>query len=57
VATLRPYSRAALPFDRAWIAAVLTGQVAIGIILGIAAQAVFVVGFIGYMMPWLGLGS
>jgi Putative MetA-pathway of phenol degradation len=43
-------------FDRAWIATVLTAQVAVGAALGIAAQAFLVVGIIGYVMPWFGLG-
>jgi hypothetical protein len=42
-------------FDRAWIATVLTAQVAMGTALGIAAQVLLVVGIIGYVMPWLGL--
>jgi hypothetical protein len=42
-------------YDRAWIASVLTLQAAMGTVLGIAAQALLVVGFIGYVMPWLGL--
>jgi hypothetical protein len=45
-----------LKWDRHWIAAVLTAQVAIGAALGIAAQAFLVVVIIGYVMPWLGLG-
>jgi hypothetical protein len=43
-------------FDRAWIATVLTAQVAAGAALGIAAQGFLAVGIIGYAMPWLGLG-
>ena len=43
-------------FDRAWIATVLTAQVAAGAALGIAAQTFLVVVIIGYTMPWLGLG-
>jgi hypothetical protein len=45
-----------LKWDRHWIAAVLTAQVAIGAALGIAAQAFLVVVIIGYVMPWLGVG-
>jgi hypothetical protein len=41
-------------FDRAWIATVLTGQVAVGAALGIAAQAFLVMVIIGYIMPWIG---
>ncbi len=44
------------PFERNWIAAVLTAQVAVGAVLGIAAQALLAIGIIGYAMPWLGLG-
>jgi hypothetical protein len=45
-----------LAWDRAWIAAVLTGQIAVGAVLGLAAQIAVVVGMIGYVMPWLGFG-
>jgi hypothetical protein len=41
-------------FNRAWIATVLTAQVAAGAALGIAAQAFLVVVIIGYVMPWFG---
>ena len=43
-------------FDRAWIATVLTLQVAAGTTLGIAAQVLLAVIIIGYIMPWLGFG-
>ncbi len=42
-------------FDRAWIATVLTAQVAAGAALGVAAQAFLVVVIIGYVMPFFGL--
>ncbi len=42
-------------FDRAWIATVLTAQVAAGAALGIAAQALLVVVVIGYIRPFFGL--
>jgi hypothetical protein len=42
-------------FDRAWIATVLTAQVAAGAALGIAAQAFLVWVIIGYVMPFFGL--
>jgi hypothetical protein len=42
-------------FDRAWIATVLTAQVALGAVLGIAAQAFLVVVIICYVMPFFGL--
>jgi hypothetical protein len=49
-------ARGAVPeFNRPWIAAVLTTQVAIGAALGIAAQALLVVGIMGYVMPFFGL--
>lgn len=51
-----PDGKAVLPWDRHWIAAVLTGQITIGAILGIAAQAAITVGVILYVMPWLGFG-
>jgi hypothetical protein len=51
-----PVGKAVPAFDRAWIALVLTLQIAVGAILGVAAQALLVVGVIGYVMPWLGLG-
>jgi len=44
-----------LKWDRHWIAAVLTTQVAAGAALGIAAQVFLVVGIIGYVMPFFGL--
>jgi hypothetical protein len=42
--------------DRFWISLVLTGQLAGGVLLGIAAQGFLVAGIIGYVMPRLGLG-
>jgi hypothetical protein len=51
-----PVGKAVPTFERNWIALVLTLQVALGAILGVAAQALLVVGVIGYVMPWLGLG-
>jgi hypothetical protein len=44
-----------LKWDRHWIAAALTTQVAAGAALGIAAQAFLVVVIIGYVMPFSGL--
>ena len=41
--------------DRAWIATVLTAQVAAGAALGIAAQAFLALVIIGYVMPFFGL--
>lgn len=41
--------------DRAWIAAVLTIQVAAGAVLGLAAQGFLVLVIIGHIMPFFGL--
>jgi hypothetical protein len=35
---------------------VLTLQIVGGAVLGIAAQALLIVGIIGHLMPWFGLG-
>jgi hypothetical protein len=51
-----PDGEAVPAFDRVWIALVLTLQIAVGAILGIAAQALLIAGVIAYVMPWLGLG-
>jgi len=51
-----PAGKTVPDFDRHWIALVLTLQVFIGALLGIAAQAVLAVGVIFYLMPLLGLG-
>jgi hypothetical protein len=51
-----PAGRAVPAFDRAWVALVLTLQVAGGVILGVAAQALLAAGLIRYVMPWAGLG-
>ena len=51
-----PAASAVLPFDRAWIALVLTIQSVGGAILGVIAQSLLIVGVIGYVMPQLGLG-
>jgi hypothetical protein len=50
-----PVGKAVPPFDRAWIALVLTAQTFVGAGLGVAAQALLAVGIIGYVLPWLGL--
>ena len=44
-----------LRWDRHWVATVLTGQVATGAALGIAAQVLLVWVIIGYIMPFFGL--
>jgi hypothetical protein len=44
-----------LKWDRHWIATVLTAQVALGAVLGIAAQVFLVWVIIGYVMPFFGL--
>jgi hypothetical protein len=46
-----PAGRAVPAFDRAWVAFALTGQVAMGIVLGVLAQAFLAVVLIGYVMP------
>jgi hypothetical protein len=51
-----PAGRDVPAFDRAWVALVLTLQVAGGVVLGIAAQAVLAIALIRYAMPWIGLG-
>jgi hypothetical protein len=49
-------ARANVPkFDRAWIATVLTAQVATGAALGIAVQALLAIVIIDYVMPFFGL--
>jgi hypothetical protein len=50
-----PERGAVLKWDRGWIATILTAQVAVGAALGIAAQALLVVGILGYIMPFFGL--
>jgi hypothetical protein len=49
-----PATGGVLRWDRHWIAAVLTAQVAAGAALGIVAQVFLVVVIIGYIMPWFG---
>jgi hypothetical protein len=51
-----PAGKAVPQFDRSWIALVLAGQVFLGALLGIAAQAFLAVGVIFYILPWVGLG-
>jgi hypothetical protein len=51
-----PATGAVRTYDRAWIAAVLTGQVALGVILGVGMQALLAYGLIFYAMPAVGLG-
>jgi hypothetical protein len=51
-----PAAGAVRSFHRAWIAAVLTGQIAFGVILGVAAQAMLAYGLIFYAMPAVGPG-
>jgi len=49
-----PASKAVATYDRTWLALVLTCQVFAGAFLGIAAQFVFAVGVIFYILPWMG---
>lgn len=51
-----PAGKAVLDWDRRWIAHLLTFQSIGGYLLGIAAQLLLLMGVIGYVMPWLGLG-
>ena len=51
-----PATGAVRSYDRAWIAAVLTGQVALGVILGVGVQALLAYGLIFYAMPAVGPG-
>jgi hypothetical protein len=51
-----PPGKAVPDFDRTWIALVLTLQIVGGAILGIAAQTLLIVGIVGHVMPWFGLG-
>jgi hypothetical protein len=51
-----PVGKAVPDFDRPLIALVVTLQVVLGAGLGIAAQALLIVGVMGYIMPWLGFG-
>jgi len=52
-----PAGKAVPAFDRTWLALVLTCQVFLGALLGIAAQAQFTlaIGVIFYVLPWMGL--
>jgi hypothetical protein len=49
-----PAGQAVAPFDRRWIALVLTAQIFVGGILGVVAQTVLSIGVIGYGLPRLG---
>jgi hypothetical protein len=50
-----PTGRAVPAFDHTWLALVLTFQVFVGALLGIAAQFVLAIGVIFYVLPWMGL--
>jgi hypothetical protein len=50
-----PAGKAVPPFDRQWLALVLTSQVFLGAFLGIAAQAFLVIVVIFHILPWFGL--
>jgi hypothetical protein len=50
-----PAGTAVPAFDRTWMALVLTGQIFVGALLGIAAQALLALGLIFHVMPWIGL--
>lgn len=51
-----PAGRDVPAFDRAWVALVLTVQVAGGVVLGVVAQALLAIALIRYVMPTVGLG-
>ncbi len=51
-----PATGGVLTYDRAWIAAVLTFQAALGAVLGVAVQALVAWGLIFHAMPAVGLG-
>jgi hypothetical protein len=46
-----PADGAVPTYDRAWIAAVLTAQVALGVILGVGVQALLAYSLIFYALP------
>src|SRR6185312_10349152 len=50
-----PEDRAPRSFDRTWIALVLSAQFFLGMLVGIAAQAILVYGVIGLLLPAFGL--
>jgi hypothetical protein len=50
-----PAGMAVPPFDRQWLALVLTSQVFVGAFLGIAAQAFLAIVVIFHFLPWFGL--
>ena len=50
-----PAGKAEPTFDRAWLALVLTVQVFLGALLGIAAQAFLAIGVLFYVLPWMGI--
>jgi Domain of unknown function (DUF4062) len=51
-----PANGAVHSYDRAWIAAVLTGQITLGVVLGVGVQALLAYGLIFHAMPAVGLG-
>jgi hypothetical protein len=50
-----PAAKAVPPFDSQWLALVLTSQVFVGALLGIAAQAFLAIVVIFHVLPWFGL--
>jgi hypothetical protein len=50
-----PAGKAVPPFDRQWLALVLTSQLFLGASLGIAAQAFLAIVVIFHILPWFGL--
>ena len=50
-----PATKAVPAFDRAWIAIVLTLQLVLGSVVGVAVQAVVAIAMLRYIMPWMGI--
>jgi hypothetical protein len=50
-----PAGKAVPPFERQWLALVLTSQVFVGALLGIVAQAFLAIMIIFHILPWFGL--
>ena len=51
-----PEGKAVPAFDRTWLSIILTLQIFLGVILGIAAEGFLAAGLIVYIMPAVGLG-
>jgi hypothetical protein len=51
-----PVGCAVPAYDRAWIASLLTAQLALGVVLGVVVQGLLVYGLLLHVMPTVGLG-